>query len=133
MKGSVKSNMKIKKSFASGRLPGRGPAAERRSPSGETTVSRQAQESISGRPEAMLKNHAVDFSTLSERPEWLTIGGTILECAEFSTVSTPAPTSIGPRAHSRRSNPMDNSDFSAFSRGEKGRIMLSHSVTEIEI
>ena len=104
--------MKIKNSFAAGRCPDavqRADSAGR--PSGETTVSRPALKNISARPEAMLKNHAVDFSTLSGRPEWFIAGGAILECIDFSTVLAPAPTSFEPGAHSRRSNPMDNSDF----------------------
>ena len=117
--------MKIKRSFATGRCPDavqRADSAGR--PLGETIVSRQAQKSISARPEAMLKNHAVDFSTLSGRPNWFTAGGIALECIEFSfsTVSASALTNFGSGAHSRRSNPMDNSDLSAFSRGDKMKI-----------
>jgi len=112
--------MENKKSFAAGRRPD----AVRRADSagrlrGEATVSRQALKNTSAQPEAMLKNHVVDFSTLSERPEWFIAGGVILECTEFSTVSAPAPTSFGLRAHSRRSNPMDNSVFSVSSRRRK--------------
>ncbi len=97
--------MKIKKSFASGCLPGRGPAAERRSPSGETGVSRQALSIPTARPEVILKNHPVDFSMLNERPEKFPTREINLECIKFSTGPAPAPTSFGLRAHSRRSKP----------------------------
>ena len=36
--------------------------------------------------------------------------------AECSTVFASAPTSLGPGTHSRRSNPVENSDFSVFSK-----------------
>ncbi len=79
--------MKNKNSFATGRCPDAVQCADSAGrPSGETIVSRQALESISARPEAMLKNHAVDFSRLSERAERFTTGEIILECIEFSTV-----------------------------------------------
>ncbi len=125
-------NMKIKNSFATGRCPD----ADQRADSagrlqGETIVSRQAQKSTSARPEAMLKNQLRDFSTLSGRPERFTADGAILECIEFSTVSAPAPTSFELRTHSRRSNPMDNSDLSVFNREENVKIMLSYSTTEV--
>ena len=79
--------MKNKNSFATGCHPDavqRADSAGRLQ--GETIVSRQALKNISARPEAMLKNHAVDFSTLSWRPEWLTISGTILEINDLNTM-----------------------------------------------
>ncbi len=91
--------MKNKNSFATGRCPD---AVQRPDSAGrlqgETKLSRQAQKNISARPEAMLKNHAVDFSTLSGRPERFTGGGAILECLELSTVSAPVSTSFGLKA-----------------------------------
>ena len=93
--------MKNKNSFATGRCPDavqRADSAGRLQ--GETIVSRQA-----------LKN-------TSARTERFTGGEAIPECIKFSTVSAPASTSFCLMAHSRRSNPMDNSDLSAFSKGK---------------
>ena len=62
--------MKNKNSFATGCHPD---AVQRADSAGrlrgEATVSRQTLKNTSAQPEAMLKNHAVDFSTLSRRPE----------------------------------------------------------------